>query len=200
MNNSANNYASENAHLNMLAQEYLSGNEKAFDGIYEACFKIAKGWFYKNVASDKSGGYDLEDLFQNAITRMWMRFSMFDADKGNLSAWFCRIFKNEFLSECRRRANYCIESFESLENDAIISADSVENSSVESLSLDQILDTAKKVLSRNQEEAIRLFYVNDCSLEEISTKQHVSVNTVKSRLFQGREKLRDIYSDHDLAA
>ncbi len=53
----------------------------------------------------------------------------------------------------------------------------------------KLLQTVKK-LPENQQTVIRLFYVEDYSLKEISNILNISVGTTKSRLFHAREKLK----------
>jgi RNA polymerase sigma factor (sigma-70 family) len=45
-------------------------------------------------------------------------------------------------------------------------------------------------LPRNQKMIMKLFYIEDYSLIQISEALHISVGTAKSRLFHAREKLK----------
>lgn len=47
-------------------------------------------------------------------------------------------------------------------------------------------------LSKDHQDIIRLFYVEEYSLKEISSFLKIPVGTVKSRLFKSREKLKSI--------
>lgn len=49
-----------------------------------------------------------------------------------------------------------------------------------------------KTLPENQQVVIRLFYLQEYSLKEISDILKISVGTAKSRLFHAREKLKQI--------
>lgn len=49
-----------------------------------------------------------------------------------------------------------------------------------------------KTLPETQQIVIRLFYMQDYSLKEISAILNISEGTVKSRLFHAREKLKQI--------
>lgn len=49
-----------------------------------------------------------------------------------------------------------------------------------------------KTLPENQQVVIRLFYLQEYSLKEISDILNISVGTAKSRLFHAREKLKGI--------
>ncbi|GAA4952385.1 sigma-70 family RNA polymerase sigma factor [Algibacter agarivorans] len=54
-----------------------------------------------------------------------------------------------------------------------------------------------KTLPENQQVVIRLFYVQEYSLKEISKILNISVGTAKSRLFHAREKLKHILKHKD---
>lgn len=53
----------------------------------------------------------------------------------------------------------------------------------------KLLNTVK-TLPENQQVVIRLFYIQEYSLKEISSIINISEGTVKSRLFHAREKLK----------
>ena len=52
---------------------------------------------------------------------------------------------------------------------------------------------AIKNLPQNQQIILRLFYLEECSINEISSILKISKGTVKSRLFYAREKLKSIF-------
>lgn len=55
-----------------------------------------------------------------------------------------------------------------------------------------IIMNAIKNLPKNQHIILRLFYLEDCSINEISSILKISKGTVKSRLFYAREKLKSL--------
>ena len=69
---------------------------------------------------------------------------------------------------------------------------SVSISGSEEVSLDEIMDVrdALKRLDDEHREVIELYYFNQLSVSEIASMLQKSVNTVKSQLRRGREKLR----------
>ncbi len=67
-----------------------------------------------------------------------------------------------------------------------------ENETNENELIKQKLLKAIKSLSNNQQIVIKLFYVEEYSLNEISVLLKISVGTAKSRLFHAREKLKEI--------
>ncbi|WP_298494902.1 RNA polymerase sigma factor [uncultured Algibacter sp.] len=65
-------------------------------------------------------------------------------------------------------------------------------------SIKAILLKTIKTLPENQQMVIRLFYMQEYSLKEISTILNISEGTVKSRLFHAREKLKQILKTYNL--
>ena len=52
--------------------------------------------------------------------------------------------------------------------------------------------TAIRKLPKEKQDIIRLFYAEEYSITEISSFLKIPIGTVKSRLFQAREKLKSI--------
>ncbi|MDB2462859.1 RNA polymerase sigma factor [Algibacter sp.] len=76
------------------------------------------------------------------------------------------------------------------ENITINNAFEEENDSKEAIKV-KLLKTIQK-LPEAQQVVIRLFYMQEYSLKEISALLNISEGTVKSRLFHAREKLKQI--------
>ena len=60
----------------------------------------------------------------------------------------------------------------------------------------ELLKAIKK-LPEQQQIVIRLFYVEDYTLKEISEILNISIGTAKSRLFHAREKLKLILKNRN---
>jgi RNA polymerase sigma-70 factor (ECF subfamily) len=61
----------------------------------------------------------------------------------------------------------------------------------DNLKLKTNLLVAIKKLPEHQQVVIKLFYVEDYSLKQISDILKISIGTAKSRLFHAREKLKE---------
>ncbi len=220
------NVCSENMSLNELVVAYRGGKEEAFSAIYEACQVIAKGMYYKRVPAEQYGMIRFEDLFADAAAKMWIKLDSFDADKGDFHAWFSTVFWNTFLSEykavktrscadlasidettirtmlpgefmrteCTDEVNPCVNKLKNFDRCA------VEEQYEQKEKLDEILECMERVLSAEQNEAMLLFYLKDMSVSEIARLQRCNENSVKSRLHQGRKKLRPQLEELGLAS
>lgn len=67
----------------------------------------------------------------------------------------------------------------------------------ENKNLTQKLLSTIKTLPEHQQVVIKLFYVQDYLLKDISVLLNISVGTAKSRLFHAREKLKLILKDRN---
>ena len=69
--------------------------------------------------------------------------------------------------------------------------------SIEDVSLKNDLVKAIESLPHNQQATLRLFYVENYSLKEITEIQQISIGTAKSRLFYAREKLKQFLKNRN---
>lgn len=70
----------------------------------------------------------------------------------------------------------------------------------DNLAIDYKLVLKKEIdrLPEDQQTVIRLFYVQELTLKEISTYLEISVGTAKSRLFHARERLKKVIKTYKL--
>ena len=102
-------------------------------------------------------------------------------------SWALRIIYTKAIDEHKKR----IKEIQSLKNMNKAELDSplVNN---ENEDLKKKLRIAIQELSKDQQDIVRLFYLERYSLIEISSFLQIPVGTVKSRLFKAREKLKSI--------
>lgn len=165
----------------MLVTQYLDGDKKALSQLAKRWHKLfcAKAYWIvkdadvaKDIAQDSwKAIIDKIDTLKNVKT---------------FGAWGLRIVYTKSLnyinSNNRNRKN-----LENYKYEQYIAID--ENDSEESLK--QALLKAIKSLVMHQQTVIKLFYVENYSLKEISEILNISIGTAKSRLFHAREKLKD---------
>lgn len=105
----------------------------------------------------------------------------------SFGSWALRIVYTKSLDWINRNKNSQkhLEAYK-YEQD-IVDIEKPDTSNIKS----QLLISIKQ-LPNNQQVVIRLFYVENYSLKEISIILDISVGTAKSRLFHAREKLKQI--------
>ena len=126
---------------------------------------------------------DAEDAVQEAIcTAFARRDSLREMDK--FRPWVLRILTNKCYDACRRRQS-------TVDLDAVGEIPAPETDHVQRLSLWQ----AVLSLSDELRAPVTLFYYDGLSIREISRVLGISEAAVKTRLFRGRARLRELLDE-----
>ena len=154
-----------------------AGDESAFETLY---------WRYRdcvvNLAYRFTGDPDLAlDVMQETFVYFVKKFPGFILT-AQLKTFFYPAIRN--LSIAARRKKERLHPAEATEID--LEAIPASEPKAEAANLQPVLDT----LSDEQREVLRLRFVDDLSLAEVAEALEIPVGTVKSRLHNGLEKLR----------
>lgn len=123
---------------------------------------------------------DREDAVQECICKAWEKRDSLKNDAA-FRAWITRILINECYDICRRGSRIVLM-------DEMPEAAAPEQG-------DSSLRTAVMGLDEIYRMPILLFYVEGFSIREIAKMLRVPEGTVKSRLFTGRGKLREVLGE-----
>ena len=130
-----------------------------------------------------------KDCFQNTFIKLYKSSKTFN-DSELLKAWLLRVARNECNDYHRTFWNKNVSI--GLDREKL---ERVKNDSVNKIQFDsdtENLVKALRKLSLKYREVLVLYYYQEYSTKEISDILQLSVNTVKSRLQRGREKLAKI--------
>ncbi len=142
---------------------------------------------------------DAEDVVQQAFTAAWVNLYKFRGDSA-FSTWLTRITINEGLSVLRRRKRQHVEITEQItdvtfSHDAIVLADEeTPEKQVIKDELKHLVHQSLSVVKPAYRAAMSLRVLEDLSLEEISARLSIPVNTVKVHLFRGRQAMKAFLS------
>jgi len=165
-----------------LVLEYQSGNGKALAVLVKRWHKLFcnKAFF---VAKDADIAKDIAQDSWNVIINKIDKLKNPDS----FGSWALRIVYNKSIDviNANKRKGKVIEAYK-YEQDELANDDENDLKNVKDL----LLKTIKK-LPQHQQDVIRLFYLEEYSLKEISAILNISVGTTKSRLFHAREKLKE---------
>ena len=138
---------------------------------------------------------DAEEVFQDSFVRSFLHMDTFRGDS-RFYTWLARIAVNQSLMKLRRR-RLCEFHFD----DPVSGGDSPfyveiadgtpnpeQRHSQEELK--QILASAMSELPMTFREVLRLRELEECSTEETARMLKLSITTVKSRAYRGRQRLR----------
>ncbi|MFI1771497.1 RNA polymerase sigma factor [Thalassobellus citreus] len=164
-----------------LILEYQSGNGKALTLLVKRWHKLFCNkafWVVKDADLAKDIAQDSWKVIINKIDRL--------KNPNSFGSWALRIVYNKSLDVINenKRKTKVLEDYKYEQNELVIEDENdTEN-------LKNTLLKSIKELPQHQQVVIRLFYVQDYSLKEISDILNISVGTAKSRLFHAREKLK----------
>jgi len=144
---------------------------------------LGKFWFQAQI---------LEDLAQETFLRAYKHITDFNAEKGaSFSTWLITIARNLALNEKAKnktgrehRSKY-IDKLQPLNKQS-------PQDILEKQNLNTQVHNAINQLPKKFHTAVILSYFDELSIEEIARIENCPVGTIKSRIFRGKQILRQI--------
>jgi RNA polymerase sigma-70 factor (ECF subfamily) len=138
-----------------------------------------------------------EDATQETLVRVWKALPGFDG-RAQLGTWIYAITRNTCLMELRRRRPTV--SFDDPDSaEAHYAAGSVAAAPTADPERDNLLRLVD-ALPRNQQEAVRLFYMEDRSYEAVAEQLGMPLGTVKNLLHRARKRLMELARPDEVKA
>lgn len=163
-----------------LVKQFQSGNNQALSVLVKRWHKkfCEKAYW---ILKDKDLAKDIaQDSWKEIITKIEDL-----KEAKHFGGWAMRIVYSKSLDAIRNANKQKIKRQEYARVQTLGVDDIEENKKVK-----QTLLRAVKKLSYKQQVVIKLFYVEEYSLKQISDILNISVGTAKSRLFHAREQLK----------
>jgi RNA polymerase sigma-70 factor, ECF subfamily len=133
---------------------------------------------------------DAEEIINDTLWIVWQRAADF-RDASQVSTWIMGIAYRRALNMIRRAATH--ERAMTLERAEGETAASDMGRAMEDR---QLLDFALAQLPLEQRLVLEFTYYLDHSCEEVAEIMECPINTVKTRMFNARRKLREILAEH----
>ena len=172
-----------------LVSEIQAGSNKAFAVLVKRWHKRLcqqSYWYTRNREVAKDITQDCWAIIFNKVHRL--------NDTNSFGSWALKIVTRKSIDWCRKhRAERNRQSFYAIHSETNPAFDSAEISSTLSW-----MHKAIGRLSLRQQEVIRLFYLEELSVNQISEVLEIPKGTVKSRLFNAREKLKNEFKNKKL--
>jgi RNA polymerase sigma-70 factor (ECF subfamily) len=170
-----------------LVKRYRNGDREAFTELvvrYQRPIYNAAFWILRSAD-------DARDVAQEVFLRVVERLDEYDAQHRFFS-WIYRIAVNESLNRLRRN-----EHEEPLDEDVDLPGADSANPETQAGDAErsQQIQRALMTLSSNDRTVLTLRHFSDCSYQEIAQILDLDEKTVKSRLFEARQRLRDQLKD-----
>jgi len=153
-------------------------------GEYDKIIKQYKSAVYGTLYAYLKFNSDIDDLTQDTFIYAYYNFDKL-RDKEKIGAWLCGIARNKALKFLRQtRYHITLDEITEIHSDIDVD-DIVIRNERNTLIFDTIQSLSKPIA-----ETISLYYFADMSINEIAQSLAVSEGTIKSRLHDGRKKLK----------
>ena len=171
-----------------LLHRISSGDRNAFRELYFRYYgRLAR--FLSRVTRDRD---DVEEVINDTLLIVWQHAGDFRG-ASRVSTWIFGIAYRCALKSVRRASARSRVSAHASQQAEELVEDAARGTEVR-----QLLDTALSALSPEQRLALVLAYCMGYSCEEIAAIAECPVNTVKTRMFHARHKLRASISAFDV--
>ena len=132
-----------------------------------------------------------QDAVQDAFLTAWRTAPSFDPRRGGVSSWLLTLVHRRAVDVVRREDRRRAVPLD----DAPVAAGDATDETAETRELRRTVQTALEKLTPPEREALELAYYGGLSHSEIAEKLDIPLGTVKSRMFAGLARLRDVLEE-----
>jgi RNA polymerase sigma factor (sigma-70 family) len=157
-----------------LEQSFAAGGDVAVRNAYERYGSMVYTFCRRTVGHD-----DATELAQDVFVAAWRSQGSYDPKRGGLGGWLMAIARNKAIDHLRREGRRpAIEAG----SDDVDGADpaGVSTDDVELLANRMLLAEALSELAPRARQVVELAFWHDLTHEQIATKTHLPLGTVKS--------------------
>jgi len=168
------------------------GDQKAFEPIVS----FYQNRIYYHCYRMTGDSHEAEDLAQEAFVRAFVNIRSFD-DRRKFSSWLYRIATNLTIDRLRKRKpdyhlDQAVKGTEDLTMYSQLETDEdLPEEEFDRLEIREQIERHILSLSDTYRSVIILRYIDELPLKEISEILDIPLGTVKTRLYRGREALRE---------
>jgi len=179
------------AHLSdeALVALVARGDESALAELYDRVGRVAYGLAFRVLRDDRLA----EDAVQDAFLAVWRTAAAFRAERAKASTWILTLVHRRAVDVVRREERRRTEPLDEATRDAATS-ESAEDEAWLGFERQRV-QGALKQLPDTQREAIELAYYGGYSQSELAERLGLPLGTIKSRMFAGLARLRELLDD-----
>jgi RNA polymerase sigma-70 factor (ECF subfamily) len=179
-------HLSEEALLALIAR----ADEHALAELYRRLGGVAYGLAYRILRDDALA----QDAVQEAFLGVWRGAGRFIAERAKPSTWVLTLVHRRAVDLVRREERRRAEPLEP----AAESASGAAPDQAEHFAQREAVRTALRQLPPEQREAIELAYYGGYTQSELAERLGQPIGTIKSRMFAGLARLRDVLDESAL--
>jgi len=181
-------------HDRKLAAALRRHDPDALAAIQDEYGTIVLGYL-RNMLGDRASA---EDVFQVTLLEVWQRGAAYDPARSSLLTWMMMIARSRAIDQMRRRVPE--------PRDPMTAATLIDDGGPDGGDqADALLEQWRMAhllgrLPREQAEILRMRFYGGLSQREISARTDLPLGTVKMRMVQALERLRDLVDDEGVGA
>jgi RNA polymerase sigma factor (sigma-70 family) len=178
----------DEALLALVARE----DEEALAQVYDRYSRVAYGLALRVVRDPALA----EDAVQEAFLTLWRAAGGYRSDRAKPSTWILTLVHRRAVDVVRREERRRAAPLETEEEQDAFGLATDEE--VELTDRRRLVQEALRQLPDEQREALELAYYGGLTQSELAERLAVPLGTIKSRMFTGLRRLRDILADAGL--
>lgn len=159
----------------------------ALQEAYDRFGRITFGFLVKTLG-DRGAA---EDVQQQVFLEIWRRADRFDPERGKLLTWVMTIARSRAIDHLRRRVPEPIDPETAAAAADAPSGDAEIEALVDQWRMRALLDR----LPATESELLRLRFYGGFSQSEIAAREGIPLGTVKTRMFSGLRRLREMIEE-----
>jgi RNA polymerase sigma factor (sigma-70 family) len=172
-----------------LVELVARGQESALAELYDRHGRVAYGLSYRVLRDEALA----EDAVQEGFLSLWRTAASFVPERSKASTWILTLVHRRAVDIVRREERRRTDPLESVVDERQASG-SVEDSAMLRLERERVQDALRK-LPDAQREAIELAYYGGFTQSELADRLGEPLGTIKSRMFAGLTRLRELLDD-----
>ncbi len=182
------------AHLSdeALVALVARGHETALAELYDRIGRVAYGLAFRILRDEALA----EDAVQEGFLGLWRSAASFVPERAKASTWILTLVHRRAVDLVRREERRRADPLEPETAEAIVGG-SVEDSALLNLERERVQGALAR-LPDNQREAIELAYYGGFTQSELAARLGEPLGTIKSRMFSGLARLRELLDDSTL--
>ena len=162
-------------------QRIVAGDTQSFSCLVAKYEKMAYTIALRIVGNQE----DAEEVVQDAFLKMYRALPSF-AGESKFSSWFYRIVYRTALDTLRGRKLF--EDYEEIgQTDVSLAEQETASGVLERKDRKEIIGEVMKRLPASESLILTLYYLEECSVEEIRKITDLSETNIKTRLFRSRK-------------
>jgi RNA polymerase sigma factor (sigma-70 family) len=167
------------------------GDETALAALYDRVGRVAYGIAYRILRDDRLA----EDAVQEGFLAVWRSAAAFRPERAKASTWIVTLVHRKSVDIVRREQRRRAEPLEATAlKEAVDPGGSAEDEAWLAFERDRV-QAALRMLPDAQREMLELAYYGGYSQSELAARLGVPLGTIKSRMFAGLARLREVLDD-----